>query len=91
MPAPLSILIGLGSIATDFLKEKAKVQELISKGPVKKAIDSTCDRFGSRVGRLRETLEQWVSRFARCIQAELTSVAGQRACSQGRRVLDYKA
>ncbi len=63
MPEPLTILGGLGSIATDFLKEKAKakVQDLISKGPIKKAIDSICDRFDSRFGRLRETLEQWVS------------------------------
>ncbi|MCL4486957.1 MAG: hypothetical protein M1570_02350 [Chloroflexi bacterium] len=36
MPEPLTILGGLGSIATDFLKEKAKakVQDLISKGPI---------------------------------------------------------
>lgn len=63
MPEPLSILTGLGSIASDFLKEKAvaKAQDLISKGPIKKAVDSICDRFDSRFGRLRETLEQWVS------------------------------
>jgi hypothetical protein len=63
MPEPLSILTGLGSIATDFLKEKAKAkaQDLLSKGPVKKAVDSTCACFSSRFGGLRETLEQWVT------------------------------
>jgi hypothetical protein len=63
MPEPLTILAGLCSIASDFLKEKAKakIHEFISRGPIKKAIDSTCDRFSSRFDRLRETLEQWVS------------------------------
>jgi hypothetical protein len=83
MPEPLTILTGLGSIATDFLKEKAKakVQALISKGPIKKAIDTTCDRFESRFGRLRETLEQWVS--SEVFFGQLNEIkAGQRPRSE---------
>jgi hypothetical protein len=72
MPEPLSILTGLGSIAADFLKEKAeaKVQDFFSKGPIKKAIDSTCDRFSSRFPRLREELEQWISSDAFAAQLD---------------------
>lgn len=63
MPEPLTILAGLGSIAGDFLKEKAKAkaQDVINKGPVRKAIDSTCERFRSRYGELKHTLGKWVS------------------------------
>lgn len=90
MPGPLTILTGLGSIATDFLKEKAKakVRDLISKGPVKKAIDSTCDHFDSRFGRLRETLEQWVS--SDVFAGQLNEIkAGQSARSEDEHVEQF--
>lgn len=90
MPEPLSILAGLGAIAADLLKEEAKgtVQDLVSKGPIRKAIDSTCDRFSSRFPRLREVLEQWVS--ADALAAQLAEIRnGRRPRSEDEHVEQF--
>jgi len=62
MPEPLTIFAALGSIAQDLLKEKAKsaAQRLMSKSPVKKALDTTCSHFDTRFAGLRDALERWI-------------------------------